>query len=317
MSRMVVVEIRRRFDIIRRADANRHWALVNPKLVNPKTLARSWLDSCPMPVVALHLDHRDSRPARPQRQPEGNRLPASCILLARSRAAHRGSDLYDINAQAALAAQCVPEAAGIRYLPLYPPQVSIFFAPLAHFSYGWALILWWTCSATCIRHLLLQPMARLPKPKRWPRHNCQLFWRVAFPAFFHMIAWGQTSAAALACFTGIFFLLRARREFLAGLVLGSLIFKPQLGLAAAILFASLGAWKIVAGAAHFGRRTTFRGSPLLRHAQPLRTLVATCCETCGPCLASARTQALSDSFLADFLVDAGPMASSCASHSMF
>ena len=47
----------------------------------------------------------------------------------------------------ALAAQRVPEAAGIRYLPLYPPQVSIFFAPLAHFSYGWALALWWGCSA--------------------------------------------------------------------------------------------------------------------------------------------------------------------------
>ncbi len=54
-------------------------------------------------------------------------------------AAHRGADLYDMNAQAALAAQRVPEAAGIRYLPLYPPQVSVFLAPLAHLSYGWAL----------------------------------------------------------------------------------------------------------------------------------------------------------------------------------
>jgi len=61
-------------------------------------------------------------------------------------AAHRGADLYDMNAQAALGAQRVPQAAGIRYLPLYPPQVSIFFAPLASFSYGWALVLWWGCS---------------------------------------------------------------------------------------------------------------------------------------------------------------------------
>ena len=49
---------------------------------------------------------------------------------------HRGADLYDMNAQAALAAERVPEARGIRYLPLYPPQVSIFFAPLAGLSYG-------------------------------------------------------------------------------------------------------------------------------------------------------------------------------------
>jgi alpha-1,2-mannosyltransferase len=161
-------------------------------------------------------------------------------------AEHRGSDLYDINAQAALAAQRVPEAAGIRYLPLYPPQVSIFFAPLAHFSYGWALTLWWTCSAV-VYAICCYSLWRVC-PNLRDCGGTVVLLAVAFPSFFHTIAWGQTSAAALACFTGIFFLLRARREFLAGLVLGSLIFKPQLGLAAAILFASLGAWKTMAGA---------------------------------------------------------------------
>jgi hypothetical protein len=46
----------------------------------------------------------------------------------------------------------------------------------------------------------------------------------------------------------MFFLLRDQREFLAGLVLGCLIFKPQLGVAGAILFLSIGAWKTLAGA---------------------------------------------------------------------
>ena len=70
----------------------------------------------------------------------------------------------------------------------------------------------------------------------------------AYPAFFHLIAWGQTSAAALACFTLMFFLLRDKRDSLAGVVMGCLIFKPQLGLAAAILFVSIGAWKTLLGA---------------------------------------------------------------------
>jgi alpha-1,2-mannosyltransferase len=70
----------------------------------------------------------------------------------------------------------------------------------------------------------------------------------AFPAFFHLIAWGQTSAIALAVFTLAFFLLRERREFLTGLVIGCLIFKPQLGLAVAVVFVAVGAWKVVAGA---------------------------------------------------------------------
>src|SRR5882724_10357258 len=53
-------------------------------------------------------------------------------------ASHRGADLYDTDAQAARVTQRVPEAAGIRYLPLYPPQVSLIFAPLAKLSYGCA-----------------------------------------------------------------------------------------------------------------------------------------------------------------------------------
>ena len=47
----------------------------------------------------------------------------------------------------------------------------------------------------------------------------------------------------------MFFLLRDRRDFVAGLILGCLIFKPQLGVAAAVVFLATGAWKTLAGAA--------------------------------------------------------------------
>src|ERR1700719_3506569 len=53
--------------------------------------------------------------------------------------AHRGVDLYNPPVQSALSAQRIPEAANIVYLPLYPPQVSLFFAPLALLPYGFAL----------------------------------------------------------------------------------------------------------------------------------------------------------------------------------
>jgi alpha-1,2-mannosyltransferase len=162
-------------------------------------------------------------------------------------AAHRGADLYDMNAQAARVTQRVPQAAGIRYLPLYPPQVSIFFAPLASFSYGWALILWWGCSAVVYGVCCYCVWRACPNLRNYGRTVVIL--AVAFPAFFHLIAWGQTSAIALACFTLTFFLLRDRREFLAGLVLGCVIFKPQLGVAAAIVFVAIGAWKTVLAAA--------------------------------------------------------------------
>jgi hypothetical protein len=70
---------------------------------------------------------------------------------------------------------------------------------------------------------------------------------LAFPAFWHLIAWGQTAALALACFTLAFLALRARHEFLAGLAFGCLIFKPQLALAAALIFVVTLNWKLVGG----------------------------------------------------------------------
>ena len=161
-------------------------------------------------------------------------------------AAHRGADLYDMNAQAAIAAERVAQAAGLRYLPLYPPQVSIFFAPLSHLSYPWALSLWWICSAGIYAICVFAVWRACPNLHR--HGTTVLLAAIGFPGFFHMIAWGQTSALALAGFTAAFFLLRARRDFLAGLAFGCLIFKPQLGMAAAVVFLSIGAWKIVAGA---------------------------------------------------------------------
>lgn len=164
-------------------------------------------------------------------------------LLADSRDA---THLYDTNAQSTLAARHAPEAEGLRYLPLYPPQVSIFFAPLARLPYGWALISWWAVSALLYGICCYSIWRVCPSLRN--RAGTVAILATGYPAFFHLIAWGQTSALALACFTAAFFFLRSKHDFLAGLVLGCLIFKPQLGLAAAVLFLSLGRWRILLGA---------------------------------------------------------------------
>jgi hypothetical protein len=160
--------------------------------------------------------------------------------------AHRGTDLYNMKAQSELAAQRVPAAAGIQYLPLYPPQVSILFAPFARLSYPWALICWLTLSAL-IYGLCGYALWRACPNLRKYRFTI-LILALAFPAFWHLIAWGQTSAMALACFTLAFFALQAQREFLAGLALGCLIFKPQLGVVAAVIFVDARRWRVIAGA---------------------------------------------------------------------
>jgi len=160
--------------------------------------------------------------------------------------AHRGADLYNLQAQSALSRQRVPQAAGIVYLPLYPPQVSLFFAPLAHLDYASALLLW-LCFCSLIYFLCCYSVWR-SCPNLRSHSVTVLVLALAFPAFWHLIAWGQTSALALACFTLAYYALRVQREFLAGLALGCLIFKPQLGIAAAIVFVLTLRWKVIAGA---------------------------------------------------------------------
>jgi hypothetical protein len=163
---------------------------------------------------------------------------------------HRAAALYDEDAQAEITARRIPAAAGIRCVPLYPPQVSIFFAPLAALPYPTALVLWLIASALlygicCVALWRACPrLRRLPKNDRWT----VLLLAIAFPGFFHLIVWGQASAIAFACFTAAFLFLRNERPFLAGLALGCLIFKPQLGIAAAFIFVYTRAWRVIAGA---------------------------------------------------------------------
>src|SRR5215472_1441328 len=60
---------------------------------------------------------------------------------------HRGADLYNMFAQSAVIAERVPSAGRLFFVPLYGPQVSLVFAPLAKLSYAWALALWWSASS--------------------------------------------------------------------------------------------------------------------------------------------------------------------------
>jgi alpha-1,2-mannosyltransferase len=159
---------------------------------------------------------------------------------------HRGDELYNMAAQAELAHKLVPESAGISYLPLYGPQVSLLFSPFARLSYGWALAAWLLLSA--VVYLLCCFAVWRECPKLCDQESTVLILAIAYPAFFHLIAWGQTSVLALVFFTLAFLALRSERRLLAGLAFGILIFKPQLGLAAAFIFLFANEWKIVLGA---------------------------------------------------------------------
>ena len=178
-----------------------------------------------------------------------------------------GDLLYDMQAQAALLQKLVPDAAGNVYVPLYGPQVSLLFTPLARMSYPAALTIWLLLNTliygTCC-YLMWKHCANL-RAQPWT----VLIAALAFPGFFHLILWGQTSGLALLCFTLAFLALNKNRPYLAGLAMGSLIFKPQLGLAAAVIFLFASEWKLIAGAilaalAQLGIGWLYYGTPVTR-----------------------------------------------------
>lgn len=158
---------------------------------------------------------------------------------------HRGSDLYNMTAQEAVTAQRLPEASGVRYLPLYPPQVSLLLAPLAGFTYGTALLIWSLCSLILYGLCCVAIVRVCPGLRRGILTVA--ICAAAYPAFWHLIAWGQTSALALACFVLAYLALKNGGRFLAGLALGCLIYKPQLGLAAALVCLLSGEWTVIVG----------------------------------------------------------------------
>jgi len=154
--------------------------------------------------------------------------------------------LHDPAAFKELGVRLVPESSSVYYLPVYGPQVSLLFAPFALLPYGWALLIWilisiaiygvccWAVWTTC-RHLRDDgPLIALLA--------------AAFPAVFNLITHGQNSAIALACLTGAFFALRQNRHFLAGLAIGTLIYKPQLGIVLGCVFVASLEWRVVMGA---------------------------------------------------------------------
>jgi hypothetical protein len=159
---------------------------------------------------------------------------------------HRGSDLYGMAAQSALVERLVPQAGQMLFVPLYGPQVSLLFAPLAALPYTVALAVWLGGNAL-LYGLCCYAIWKTCSSLRSDGWLVFLL-ALAYPAFFHLMAWGQTSALALACFTAAYLALRSGHKFSAGLVIGCLMVKPQLGLAAAFVFVAAGEWKVVSGA---------------------------------------------------------------------
>jgi hypothetical protein len=154
--------------------------------------------------------------------------------------------LYDPDAHYALALRLVPDAAAIRYFPVYPPHVALLFAPFAAVGYLPALALW--SLVTVALYAACCCVFLRACPALVPYRVTVAVAAAGFPAFFNVVTHGQNSVLALAAFTAAFAALNNGRRFLAGVSIGLLLYKPQLGLAAACTLVLCGEWRMVTGA---------------------------------------------------------------------
>jgi hypothetical protein len=159
---------------------------------------------------------------------------------------HDASVLYDRDALRQTASRLLPESSGSYYLPIYGPQVSLLFMPFALLPYSWALVIWSLISSAVygVCCWTIWRACRSLRREGW----MVLLLAAASPAYFNLIAHGQNSAIALACFTVAFVAIKRGKSFLAGLAIGTLVFKPQLGLVVAFVFVVNREWRVVAGA---------------------------------------------------------------------
>jgi hypothetical protein len=159
---------------------------------------------------------------------------------------HAGNLLYDAPRQAVVAQQLIQQKPAETYLPVYGPQFSLLFLPFAPLPYGWAAATWMLTSALAYAVCCWLVLGACPRLR--DVRTTIFILAAAFPGFFYMVASGQNPALALIAFTAAYFGLRARRPLLAGMALGLLMYKPQFGVMAALVFVLTLEWKVVAGA---------------------------------------------------------------------
>lgn len=120
----------------------------------------------------------------------------------------------------------------------YPPVMLLLTAPLAALPYLPALVAWTALGWFCFYRAL-----RLAMPG-----GGALLFSIATPALFVNALGGQNGAWTAALFGGGLSLL-GRRPIIAGVLLGLLIYKPQLGLLLPIALLAGRQWKALASAA--------------------------------------------------------------------
>lgn len=159
---------------------------------------------------------------------------------------HDARALYDIDAMAAVVARVVPAHMDAVFPPVYGPQVGLLFSPLAWLAYLPAMYAW--LALTILGYGVCVYLVWRAAPSLRTSRSTIAAFALGAPGLHFTLSYGQASLIGLICFTALWLALRSGRLFAAGLAIGALAYKPQLGVAAAFVFVLAKEWRVVFGA---------------------------------------------------------------------
>ena len=172
---------------------------------------------------------------------------AHFFVLGHAGANGRGDILYDAKALKALQDELVPGFRHYRFIPIYGLQTALLFAPLAALPFASAALVWAGTTIAVFVGCVFVVWNRAPVLS--PFNALRLPAALALVPLYSLTTAGQTSILPLVCLTAGYLALRAGRTGWAGFALGSMVVKPQYGVAVAGVAILCREWRIVLGAA--------------------------------------------------------------------
>jgi alpha-1,2-mannosyltransferase len=154
--------------------------------------------------------------------------------------------LYDASAHLAEARRRIDPAVNL-YAPYsnYGPQVAAAFVPLSKLTFGRSLALFLVLTGAA--YAISVWCGGRSCPGLAPYGLAVVMLASGSPAFFSLLRYAQLSAVSLLLLSLAVAAHSGNRRFVAGLMLGTLVFKPQLGLVVGLVMLAAGEWRIVSG----------------------------------------------------------------------
>lgn len=186
--------------------------------------------------------------------------------------------LYDGPAQHARQVELIPASADDGFIPVYGPQTALLFAPITVLPYVPAGWLWATITVAI--YLWAIWIAWRPARAFLQDRVFVAASALAFPPACLLAMFGQTTVVPLFAFAAGWLALESDRPFVAGLALGLLAVKPQLGLVLAPVALVAAEWRLIGGviasvAVQFASALAWFGPSVFRdYARTLRRLPA-------------------------------------------